>query len=167
MLACGIPVVVAISKFHIRPIDGFFVAESPLDIVEKIQQAISKGSKVEYALPAFRWFGFVFNTHAASVSDSPSFSISSIRPKNNGSRLALWRVLTKFFQLKFPLVIEKWELRKFKDLGVNSRFFEVISKNLEGLHMTSTSNLDLDSVSIDEVKVATNQIRNMVGLENL
>jgi hypothetical protein len=167
MLACGIPVVVAISKFHIRPIDGFFVAESPLDIVEKIQQAMSKGSKVENALPAFRWYGFVFNTHAASVSDSPSFSISSIRPKNNGNLLALWRALTIFIQLKFPLVIEKWELRKIKDLEVNSRFFEVISKDLDGLHMTSSSNLDLGPASIDEVKLATNQIRNMVGLENL
>ena len=167
MLACGIPVVVALSKFHIRPIDGFFVAESPLDIVEKIQQALSKGSKVENALPAFRWYGFVFNTHVASVSGSPSFSISSIRPKNNGNFLAIWRALTKFFQLKFPLVIEKWELRKIKVHDVDPRFFEVISKNLEGLHMTTSANLNLEPASIDAVKVAANQIRKMVGLENL
>ena len=81
--------------------------------------------------------------------------------------MALWRALTIFIQLKFPLVIEKWELRKIKDLEVNSRFFEVISKDLDGLHMTSSSNLDLGPASIDEVKLATNQIRNMVGLENL
>ena len=81
--------------------------------------------------------------------------------------MAIWRALTKFFQLKFPLVIEKWELRKIKVHDVDPRFFEVISKNLEGLHMTTSANLNLEPASIDAVKVAANQIRKMVGLENL
>ena len=168
MLACGIPVVVGISKYHIRPISGFRIAENALDMVKNIDQAIIDGPKVVNSLSAFKWYGFVFNHHVAPISQSASFSFSSIRPKNNGTLLSIWRKLTKLVQLRIPIVvevIEKLELRGSRDRGADSRFFEVVAKTLDGIHMSNSESLG--PATSEEVAAAANGIRKLVGLTNL
>jgi hypothetical protein len=120
------------------------------------------------SLSAFKWYGFVFNHHVAPISQSASFSFSSIRPKNNGTLLSIWRKSTKLVQLRIPIVvevIEKLELRGSRDRGADSRFFEVVAKTLDGIHMSNSE--PLGPATSEEVAAAANGIRKLVGLANL
>jgi hypothetical protein len=168
LLACGIPVVTCISKDYFPgPIDGLLIVDNHVELVDQLQAAIESGPKIQYAIPAFKWWGYLFENCCRRISEQPAISVSHFSPKKNQRLIRAWRFLTKVIQLRLPMIRERLDLRSVGNFEIGSHFFKVISAGLTGISDCEAEEKGVEDVGLVECAFAVNKIREHIGLSQI
>ena len=168
LLACGIPVVTCISKDYFPgPTDGLLIVDNHVELVDRLQAALEGGPKIQYAIPVFKWWGYLFENCCRRISEQPAISVTHFSPKKNLRFIRAWRFLTKVIQLRLPMIRERLDLRSVGNFEIGNHFFEVITGGLTGISDCEVEEKAVEDVGLVECAFAVNKIREHIGLPQI
>ena len=158
LLCFGVPVINAISQdFFVAPMDICMCAKNSFELEQQILRQYGSDFDVNHAVNAFRWFSFQFNRSARFVFANNVSSFSQIRPKKTGVRLKLWNITVRLVVTRFPIILERRQIKITKSDFEELKDFQTMLENkLSGLHEIERGT---ESVTRDDLIYVTESIQ--------
>ena len=157
-LCFGVTVINAVSQdFLVAPMDISHNAKNEIELEQQILRYFGSDFDVNHAVNAFRWFSFQFNRSARFVFANNILSFSQIRPKKTGVRLKLWKIAVRLVVTRFPIILERRQIKITKsDFEELKDFQTMLENNLSGLHEIERGT---DSATSDDLNYVTESVQ--------
>ena len=132
-------------------------AKNSFELEQQILRQYGSDFDVNHAVNAFRWFSFQFNRSARFVFANNVSSFSQIRPKKTGVRLKLWNIAVRLVVTRFPIILERRQIKITKsDFEELKDFQTMLENNLSGLHEIERGT---DSATSDDLNYVTESVQ--------